>query len=158
MGHISCHIWALIIATAEPQKLEKCPQKNLARFARMLSCQLKILPNSDFQKLASLQFWLSFKGVSPPWTPTRALPLDPAGGSAPRPLVPGYFPTFLNSPSGIPELCISMPHQYFSAAQSVSQLIPTFCSHNTPKIHPWLNCNILTYCKLLVDMIRTNPL
>ena len=55
MGHISCHIWALIIATAEPQKLEKCPQKNLARFARMLCCQLKILPNSDFQKLASLQ-------------------------------------------------------------------------------------------------------
>ena len=39
MGHISCHIWALIIATAEPQKLEKCPQKNSARFARMLSCQ-----------------------------------------------------------------------------------------------------------------------
>ena len=33
MGHISCHIWALI-ATAEPQKLEKCPQKNSARYAR----------------------------------------------------------------------------------------------------------------------------
>ena len=52
------------------------------------------------------QFWLrkssSFKGASPSWTPTRALPLDPAGGSAPRPPVPGYFPTFFNSPSGIP--------------------------------------------------------
>ena len=31
--HISCHIWALI-ATAEPQKLEKCRQQILARYAR----------------------------------------------------------------------------------------------------------------------------
>ena len=52
------------------------------------------------------QFWLrkrsSFKGASPTWTPTRALPLDPDGGYAPRPPITWYFPTFLNSPSGIP--------------------------------------------------------
>ena len=53
------------------------------------------------------QFWLrkssSFKGASPPSTPTGVLPLDPAGGSAPRPPITRYFPTFLNSPSGIPD-------------------------------------------------------
>ena len=44
---------------------------------------------------SSGQFWLrkssSFKGASPPWTPTGALPLDPAGGSAPRPPGISYF-------------------------------------------------------------------
>ena len=48
------------------------------------------------------QFWLrkssSFKGALPPWTPTRPLPLDPAGCSAPRPPVPGYFLLFWTVP------------------------------------------------------------
>ena len=46
------------------------------------------------------QFWLrkssSFKGALPAWTPTRALPLDPAGGSAPRP--PDTFLLFWTVP------------------------------------------------------------
>ena len=72
------------------------------------------------------QFWLrkssSFKGASPPSTPTRVLPLDPARGSAPRPPVPGYFPTFFNSPSGIPAYVLKerkkkkkAPYMYFNS-------------------------------------------
>ena len=55
------------------------------------ACQLvAFLGSSDWEKALA-------------WTPTGGLPLDPAGDSDPRPPITRYFPTFLNSPSGIPE-------------------------------------------------------
>ena len=59
------------------------------------------------------QFWLrkssSFKGPSPPWTPTRALPLDPAGGSAPQTPGQTIISYFFEQSQWHPCMCIRHP-------------------------------------------------